>query len=61
MKLNHLARHKFIPCFNSLHTESSVKAFDPEQIVEALDKHIIGQSDAKRGRIFQISSSLSLT
>lgn len=26
----------------------SVKSFDPELIVEALDKHIIGQNDAKR-------------
>ena len=26
----------------------SVKSFDPELIVEALDKHIIGQADAKR-------------
>ena len=25
-----------------------MKSFDPELIVEALDKHIIGQSDAKR-------------
>ena len=37
----------------NLHTRSlrpfSAKSFNPEQIVDALDKHIIGQADAKRG------------
>ena len=28
----------------------SAKSFNPEQIVDALDKHIIGQAEAKRGK-----------
>lgn len=47
MLASSLHRHQHIPRQCRLFSVS-VKSFDPELIVEALDKHIIGQSDAKR-------------
>lgn len=44
--LNSLCHH-YVPA-RARFFSVSVKSFDPELIVEALDKHIIGQADAKR-------------